>query len=298
MSLRVERLSSPAFELEVLPEMGASILNLRAASGRPVMRPVPLEAVRTSSQCASYTLLPFSNRIRDARFVFGGQEVALRVNTDDGLAQHGDVRNRPWQLLERSDTHLRYGFDSRAFADLNWPWAFTAQIEYRLHGPHFDTTLTLTNADDRDMPAGMGLHPYYVRVQDGVDATLQLGADLKYDTDERLLTVGGARPVRPDEDYRTPSPVGGRFIDGTYTAWDGLTRLDWGVRALTVTADNVYSHSVVFTAPDGSLALEPVSHATDAFNLAAQGVAGVDARTLSPGQSLAGTVRVTLEGDW
>jgi aldose 1-epimerase len=55
---------------------------------------------------------------------------------------------------------------------------------------------------------------------------------------------------------------------------------------------------VVFTAPDGSLALEPVSHATDAFNLAAQGMAGVDSRTLSPGQSLAGTVRVTLEGDW
>lgn len=64
------------------------------------------------------------------------------------------------------------------------------------------------------------------------------------------------------------------------------------------TADNVYSHLVVFTAPDGSLALEPVSHATDAFNLAAQDVAGVDLRVLTPGQSLAGTARITLEGQW
>ena len=49
---------------------------------------------------------------------------------------------------------------------------------------------------------------------------------------------------------------------------------------------------------NGSLALEPVSHATDAFNLAARGVAGVDMRTLAPGQSLAGTMRVSLGGQW
>lgn len=56
--------------LEVLPELGASVLNLRAASGRPVLRPVAVEDVQTSSQCASFVLLPYSNRIRDARFTF------------------------------------------------------------------------------------------------------------------------------------------------------------------------------------------------------------------------------------
>ena len=93
-----------------------------------------------------------------------------------------------------------------------------------------------------------------------------------------------------------------------YTSWDGIARLDWQPhtgsdqivphRALILTADNVFSHLVVFTAPDGSLALEPVSHATDAFNLAAQGIGGTDMKTLLPGQSLAGAVRVTVEGEW
>ncbi|WP_291429420.1 aldose 1-epimerase [Deinococcus sp.] len=298
MTLRVERVSGPAFELEVLPEMGASILNLRAASGRAVMRHVNLSDVQTSSQCAGFTLLPFSNRIRDAHFVFRGREVRLRVNTKDGLAQHGDVRNRPWQVERVAPSHLRCTFDSRAFADINWPWAFTAQVEYRLHGPHFDTTVTLTNEDTAAMPAGLGLHPYFARMQGGVDPALQVGAELTYDTDERQLTLGEARPVQPAEDYRVANPVGGRSIDRTYTAWDGVARLDWGERALTLTADNVYSHVVVFTAPDGNLAVEPVSHATDAFNLAARGVTGVDLRVLEPGQSLAGTARVTLEGDW
>lgn len=298
MTWRVERLQSGHLTLEVLPELGASVLNLRAASGRPVMREVRLEDVKTSSQCASFTLLPFSNRIRDARFSFEGREVHLRVNTKDGLAQHGDVRNRPWQVTRVSDTYLSCTFDSRAFDDLNWPWAFTARVEYLLHGPHLDTSVTLTNVDTTPMPAGMGLHPYFTRRDGSVDPQLRIGADLTYTTDERLLTLGGPRPLTPDEDYRAPDRVGERYIDRTYTAWDGVAQLDWGARQLLVTADNVYSHLVVFTAPDASLAIEPVSHATDAFNLAAQGVNGADMRVLAPGQSLAGTARVTLDGDW
>ena len=108
---------------------------------------------------------------------------------------------------------------------------------------------------------------------------------MTYDTDERMLALGAARPVTPAEDFGTPAAIGARTVDRTFAAWDGVARLDWGVRALTITADNVFSHLVVFTAPDGSLALEPVSHATDAFNLAARGVPGTDMRVLEPGQA-------------
>ncbi|GMA14105.1 aldose 1-epimerase [Deinococcus metallilatus] len=298
MTWQVERVANEHLTLEVLPQIGASVLNLRAASGRPVLRHVNLDDVKTSSQCASFTLLPYSNRIRDARFTFEGREVELRPTTKDGLAQHGDVRNRPWQVTRVSERHLSCNFDSRHFNDMNWPWAFTARVEYILHGPHLDTSVTLTNVDSSEMPAGMGLHPYFTRLQDGVDPCLSFGAALAYDTDERQLPTGGAHPVHPDEDYRAPSRIGARQLDRAYTAWDGLARLDWGKRTLTLTADPVYSHLVVFTAPDGSLALEPVTHATDAFNLAARGVSGTDMRTLTPGQSLAGTARITLEGGW
>lgn len=298
MSRRVETISNEFLTLEVLPELGASILNLRAASGRPVLRAVKLEEVKTSSQCASFNLIPYSNRIRDAKFRFGGQEVQLRPNTKDGLAQHGDVRNRPWQVMAVSSSRLQGTFDSRDFADMNWPWAFQAQVEYVLHGPHCDVSLTLTNADTREMPAGIGFHPYFTRLQDGVDPLIRFDAGLAYDTDERMLPKGEARPLQPAEDYRVPSRIAQRQIDRAYTAWDQIVHLDWGSRALTITADNVFSHLIVYTSPDGSLAIEPVSHATDAFNLAAQGMGGVDMRTLMPGQSLAGTMRLTLEGDW
>lgn len=296
--MNVQAIKNEFFTLEILPEWGASVLNLRAASGRPVMREVKLEDVKTSSQCASFTLAPYSNRIRDAKFTFDGQEVQLQPTTKDGLSQHGDVRNRPWHVSPVGPARLACDFDSCDFTDINWPWAFTVRVEYILHGPHFDTSITLTNADSRDMPAGVGFHPYFTRLQDGTDPLLSFDAALAYDTDERVLPTGEARPVQAAEDYRTPSRIGERQVDRAYTAWDQIAVLDWGERSLTITADNIFSHLIVYTAPDGSLALEPVSHATDAFNLAAQGVAGVDMRTLAPGQSLAGTMRVTLGGNW
>ena len=297
----VRTLSTPSLTLEILPEVGASILNLRAASGTPVLRAVELESVKTSSQCASFTLVPYSNRIRDARFLFQGEWVGLRPTTPDGLAQHGDVRNRPWREAQAPagpGEALRFEFESREFGDMNWPWAFNAWVEYRLHGPHCDMTLGLTNVDTRPMPAGLGFHPYFARRAGGVDPLLGFHAPLTYDTDERVLVTAAARSVTPSENFAQPRAIGDASLDRAFTAWDGVARLDWGTRALTLTADNVFSHLIAYTAPDGSLALEPVSHATDAFNLAAQGVPGVDLRVLESGQTLAGTARITLEGEW
>lgn len=293
----IETIGSTGLELEVLPELGASVLNLRSTSGRSIFRKVGISAVSRSSDCASFSLIPYSNRIRQARFLFAGQEIGLQP-TKGAHAQHGDVRNRPWQVIRTTDSHLICTFDSRHFADMNWSWPFTARVEYRLVGGQFDTTVILTNVGTEPMPAGIGLHPYFARLDAGTDPLLSFDALLTYDNDAEQLPTAEARPITPAEDFRSPRAVGDQSLDRVYTAWDGIARLDWGTRSLTLTADNVYSHLVVYTAPDGSLALEPVSHATDAFNLAAQGVGGVDMRVLLPGQTLAGTVRLTLEGQW
>lgn len=299
--------------LEVSPQWGASILNLSAASGRSVMRRVDAEAlqngqVKSSSDAASFTLLPYSNRIRDARFEFEGRTIQLRPKAGSTLSQHGDVRNRPWQVQKVSETHLRCTFDSRDFTDqnggdVNWPWAFTAQMDYHLNGPHCDTALTLTNVSSSVMPAGMGLHPYFQRLQDGQEPTLQFEAGGWYVTDENSLPLGGAQPIPAALDFSVARQVGDAQIDAVFASWEGTARLSWSgeggpERALIITADNVFAHFVVFTAPDGSLALEPVSNATDAFNLATQGIHGTDMRTLTPQQSLSGAVRLSLEGEW
>lgn len=317
--MNVQTISNESFTLSILPDIGASVLNLSAtsgsaSSGRPVLRRVDPGTVKSSSQCASFTLLPYSNRIREARFMFEGRSIQLTPNPATGGIQHGDVRNRPWTVEQRSDTHLVCTFDSRQFTDVNWPWAFTAQVEYLLHGPHFDTSVTLTNADKASMPAGMGLHPYFARLDGDADPALPdsmlpdlMLADPRlsfqaggvYLTDASSIPTAGPQSVPPQLDFSRARAVGDVQLNQVYNSWDGVARLEWqGGRALILTADSVFSHLVVFTAPDGSLALEPVTHATDAFNLAARGVHGSDMRVLTPGQSMGGAFRLTLEGDW
>ncbi|MFC4455858.1 aldose 1-epimerase [Deinococcus sonorensis] len=293
------RIHNEHWRLEVLPELGASVLNLSSASGRPVLRHVDVKDVQTSSQCASFTLMPYSNRIRDARFRFEGREVQLRPSQPGGhTVQHGDVRNRPWRVQPVSGTHLVGLFDSRDCADINWPWAFTARIEYVLHGPHLDMALTLTNVSGEPMPAGMGLHPYFARWQDDTDPTVQFQAGGVYHVDDTLMPTEAAQDVPPELDFSSARSIGPAQLDRVYGSWDGVARLAWGERSVTLTADAAFSHLVLFTAPDGSLAMEPVTHATDAFNLAARGVHGTDMRVLQSGEALSGAVRLTLDGPW
>ncbi|WP_420596961.1 aldose 1-epimerase [Deinococcus sp.] len=293
------------WKLDVLPEWGASILNLETASGRPVLRRVNLAHVRSSSDTAAFALMPYSNRIRDARFDFEGNRVQLRPAAGSPNVQHGDVRNRPWQIEQTSESALSCTFDSRDVADMNWPWPFTARLAYHLHGPHCDIALTLTNAGRELMPAGIGLHPYFQRCHDGLEPTLHFEAGGWYQTGAGSIPERGAQPIPPRLDFAQARELGPDTIDAVFSSWDGTAQLRWpgesgeGVgRSLTLTADNVFSHLVLFTAPDDSLALEPVSHATDAFNLAARGVHGTDMKVLSPGQSLAGAIRLTQGGAW
>jgi aldose 1-epimerase len=304
--MNIQSIHNEYFALDILPEVGASVLNLRSASGRPVLRHVDPASVQTSSQCGSFTLLPYSNRIRDARFSFEGREVQLMAGqsglVQGGSVQHGDVRNRPWQVEQVSGTHLVCTWSSEQFSDINWPWAFSARVEYILHGPHFDTSVTLTNGSESQMPAGMGLHPYFARIENGLDPTLSFQAGGVYHTDDSFIPTQGPQPIAPELDFSVARAIGAAQYNHVFSSWDGVARLAWAAegteRALVMTADGVYSHLVLFTAPDGSLAIEPVTHSTDAFNLAATGIHGTDMRVLAPGQSLSGAVRLSLEGNW
>lgn len=290
------RLSNEFLSLEVLPSLGARVLNFTAASGRAVFRHTEPDEV-PSGRCGAFLMLPYSNRIENARFTYAATAHQLRPG-DDGHARHGDVRDRPWQVEASSDTELTCTFDSRQFTDLNWPWAFTARVTYRLQGPGLSVSLSMTNADTTAMPAGMGLHPYLQRWDGPEDPELTFRAGGLYLTDHRLIPTQAAQAIPAQRDFSAGRALADRAIDAVYADWDGEARVAWPDREVVVQADPVYSHLVVFTAPDGSLALEPVSHATNAFNLAASGVTGTGMKSLRPGEHLGGRLTYTLTGKW
>ncbi len=298
----IERIENAFWQLEIAPDIGASVVNLRGRVGagfEPIMRHTLPEALpkHSSSALSSFILAPFSNRIRGAKFAFSGREYQLKSTAPDGNTQHGDVRNRPWTLVKHDPETLEGWFDSRAHPDFNFSWAVTVNVVYELEGNTLETRLEMRNVSPEPMPAGFGLHPYFARtVGRSSDVLLQFHAGGVYQTDASFMPTEAMKPVPDDLDFSSPRAVGDQQLNHGFGAWDGRAVLTYpnAVRVV-MDADPIFSHVVAFTSLDGALAIEPVTNATDGFNLMAQGVPGTGVVILEPGAVMSGAVRLRLE---
>ena len=60
-------------------------------------------------------------------------------------------------------------------------------------------------------------------------------------------------------------------------------------------ADPLFQHIILFKAPDGSIAVEPQTNANDGFNLRENGIEGSGVFVVQPGETVSGTVRLTVQ---
>ena len=126
-------LDNQQLRLIVDPEQGVNIMSL-AVQQRGDWLPLMPDARDQSLglKASSFVLAPYSNRIENGRFTFNGQSYQLA--NGERHASHGDVRTRAWAVDEASTTLIRCAFDSRTHEDVNWPWPFTANLEYWMDG--------------------------------------------------------------------------------------------------------------------------------------------------------------------
>jgi aldose 1-epimerase len=284
------------------PEAGASLVAcefLRDGQWIPLMRPTPPTAIAkgNSSLMASYTLAPYSNRLSEARFQFNGQTYPLRANTREGHALHGDVRKRPWQLMEAATpTSAAFSFDSANFPDINFPFPFTVLVRYELKAEAFDSTFTLTNRGQAPMPAGFGFHPYFNRTLTARKESVELQACVSGVYPE-LVPDDAAGLLTPEQNFSQSKPLDKLEFDHCFAGWDGRATLRWPKAGVTAEfdCDSIFSHLVLFTPPARPFfALEPVTNANNGFNLYADGKPGSGVRVLGPGESMGGRFRLRV----
>jgi aldose 1-epimerase len=239
--------------------------------------------------------MPFSNRIKNAAFDFQGKHYQLRASSSDGSTQHGDVRDRPWRRSHQSKNRLEYELDTTNLADFNFPFPFLAGVRYALDDTSLVIQLSLRNEGIEAMPAGFGMHPYFRRyIASSPEVLLQFSAEGLYEVDSNLIPSGVVKPPLAQDDFSEARAVGKQHLNHLYRHWSKVS-LHWpGVMRLELTADPVFKHLVVFTHEDGSLAVEPVTNATDGFNLLARGIEGHGVVVLEPGETLEGTIAMTL----
>jgi len=288
-------LRSERFRVVVAPALGGSLVAISVNRSGDWLAITPDPGPRG----ASWLMLPYSNRIRDGRFVFEGRDHQLANAKNHAI--HGDVRGRPWRVVERTPTSLALALDSREFPDFNWPWPIRARVAIALEGDALKQTLRLENLGDTTMPAGFGWHPYYRRwlSREGEPVLLGFRAPLLHpDHDADGLPDGPPEAVPADLDFSIPRELGNRRVDACFARFDGRATIDWpesGV-ALSYACSSNVTHLVCFTPEDRPvLAVEPAANANDGINRLAAGEGESGVIPLAAGDALEASFTITAE---
>ncbi|MFQ3646856.1 MAG: hypothetical protein SNJ54_13670 [Anaerolineae bacterium] len=260
--------------LTLLPELGGCIASLQAYAGGQwvdVLRPTPPHTTNPS-HTSSFLMLPWANRIAEGRFTFEGHTYQLQTTRDDGTARHGDVRARPWHVLQ-SDAYVQsLVFESRQHEGVNWPFDFAAQQIFTLHDNQIRVMTAIFNRGTSPMPAGFGHHPYFVRPSDPAGLSVTIPAAAYFPLNEAFLPLGNVQPVPPMLDFRTSRPVEGDGYNHLLTQIDHRQPIVLAYHALglrvRIELEPAYKHVLIFTpAGEPSVAVEPMTMATNAHNL-------------------------------
>jgi len=302
---RVVTLRSAGWELGVLPATGASI-----AFGRilvdgtwvDLLRPTRPSVYGNPEKCASFPLVPWSNRIRDGVLPFRGRTWQLARTAADATAIHGAVLDFSWCVAGRTASSVDLELDTTGLTGVNFPWRFRSRISYALSESALAVSTTIENVDSEPFPAGFGHHPYFQRrlLPGRPDAVLQVPAERAYALDH-AIAVGPAGDVPARADYRSPRPLGSAFVDDVLTARrpGEPIRIHYPEQGVDVSldADDAFEHVVVYV-PRGRayFAVEPVTNVNGGFALHDAGVPGTGVFVLEPGESRSASFTIAVDG--
>lgn len=256
------------------PELGGSILSL-CVHGFDVLRPAASETCDVL-ETACFPLVPFANRIAHGKMEFRGRQVVLPADPAAAPhAHHGHGWRRPWRLVRKSAASAEIAYQH---VPDEWPWAYIATQRIDLSDRGLSIELSVVNLSDEAMPAGLGLHPYFMRRGDDV-IDLQAQGMITNSSDGiptgEATFVPGAKPVA------AISGLDNLLIDGGGSVRLRLGGVDCHLAARGAAGFHVY-------VPNGEdfFCVEPVTHFPNAFALDAEQYA------LAPGANLSLTMRL------
>jgi aldose 1-epimerase len=271
----------------VAPESGGAIAGWTRGPIRLLRTPLPDAVLRGDVHgMACFPLLPYANRIGQARFDWDGQTYHLRRNLPGHPhSLHGSGWQRPWQIeaLSESSVSLRLQFHPSGGATEDWPFAFDAVQQISLNDIGLRITLSLTNRHATAVPAGLGLHPYFPR---GTGAALRFDAAGVWLNDPTVLPLTYVAVPR-EWQHASGLTIGSLALDNCFTDWPHRASITWNGHGLAIEADALFSYLQVYTPPgEDFFCAEPVSHHPDAINR--PGMPGM--HILASGESVGGSV--------
>jgi aldose 1-epimerase len=290
------RFSDGDVELVVAPEYGGRIIALNAFGHQLMRTPENPDVIADEPYFwGSYPMVPWVNRIPGGTLHFDGKVVQLPADFQ-GHAIHGRAMKKPWTVA--SANRIEFSEDGSG----NYPWPYAAWQEFGVTGNSAWMTIGVENTGTERMPAGLGIHPWWV--SDDEQLEVRLPAELVYPSRDRYPVPGEPVPVSGNLDLRK---LGAPDWD-LDEIWTGLTEnrieLHWRTWGLTAYYDSTPNcdHVVLATIRDienvtvNAYAIEPQTHCTDGHRRLEDGErGGID--VLEPGEKLEVKYTFTVKRD-
>jgi aldose 1-epimerase len=272
--------------MRIDPADGGRIVSLLIAG---VERILPKARARTRVPAlywGCYPMVPWPGRLSEGRIPTSDGEVRLEPNLPPS-AIHGLGFDKSWEIVEQSETAVTM---MCALRGLGWPFGGRASQTLRVGARSLELELQV-GGYAKAGPAGLGWHPWFRRPSVG-DLELRVDSSEVLVLDADLVPTGEVRPIAPNEDLRSGSPLGDRRLDHVYVRAHPPVVVRWPDLELRVEYDSSMETVVVYTPAEG-ICVEPQTMWPNAPLLAASGVRGTGLRTLEPGDTLTAATRWT-----
>ncbi len=235
-------------------------------------------------------MLPFANRIADARYVFDGQAQDLQPGVPSGqrASRHGFVRGTDFAIerleADLEGAHVVMSTAIRPDMYPGYPHALELSVRFSLQADGLALEVGMRNVGAEAAPCFFGWHPYFQLGDTPVDSwELCIPASSAIRTDAEIIPLPGAQadvPLEqwPELDFRQPRPIGALKLDngfaGLHADADGLIRtrmrdphsglgvVVWQERGIML----AFSADTVSRDVRRSVALEPMESYANAFN--------------------------------
>ena len=252
-------------------------------AGIDVLRPTPAGAREVRAH-ASYPLVPYSNRIaldaprlrRAAHTSSRAISVTIRTRStaSAGSGRGWSQRATTTRALSDARARARRRRGARMAVAVQRRAVALAARRSRRRGATLALKLTIANPGAAAFPFGLGWHPFFRPRLRRARSGFARAASGK---PTRRACRRGMSSIRPQWRFDPARDPGVATIDNVFTGWDGeATLADADRRISSPCAPIARQAFSSCTRPTGKdfLALEPVTHMTDAFNRAARGERG------------------------
>lgn len=292
-------------ELELCPSVGGGITKfIRQHQGAVVelMRSFDRSADMSPLNFASFPLTPFSNRIGYGKLDFEGDVFSVRTPFLSGEhPNHGDGWMSPWRVIEQTGQSAVLAVEKNED-----PYSYISTQVFTLTDDALTIDIMITNSSARRLPFGTGHHAYFPRNEQTVLkahapkvwTSINMLPDMLIDVPQKMDFSKGLALSHENLSPTGAGDDGSAYIDHCFQDWDQYAEIIWPEKGmkLIMTADSVFKNFVVYI-PAGKnfFCAEPVTNATDGFNLLSKGVKNTGTVILEPGETLRGTVRFKPE---